>query len=192
MGGLLGMSQSSLKHVRQGADDGGQQDVQRLHAADEREGRVTIKPFSLWVLVVFGVAFFFAGYFSARTGTDFVTTPADSGQPGPPQLMALQAVQPSAGSASAVQSTAADANAPVVVHVAMKNMKFDPPTIEVKSGDTIEWTNEDITPHTATSATFDSASIDSDKSWRHSFTEAGDFPYRCTFHPDMKGEVIVK
>ncbi len=80
----------------------------------------------------------------------------------------------------------------MVVHVVMKNMKFDPATIEVKSGDTVEWTNEDITPHTSTSAKFDSASIDSDKSWRHTFTETGDFPYACTFHPDMKGAVIVK
>ena len=189
------MSHPNLRHDRQGVDYGDEPNVQDLHAAVGRErgeGRVTVKPFSLWVLVVFGVTFFFAGYFSARNGTDFAAPTADSGQPPPPQSTTLQAVQPNAGSASAVQGTAADANAPVIVHVAMKNMKFEPATIEVKSGDTVEWTNQDMTPHTATSAKFDSASIDSDKSWRHTFTEAGDFPYGCTFHPEMKGDVIVK
>jgi len=76
--------------------------------------------------------------------------------------------------------------------VAMKNMKFSPATIEIKKGDTVEWKNDDITPHTATSATFDSGSIASDAAWRHTFKEAGNFPYTCTFHPVMKGTVIVK
>jgi len=74
----------------------------------------------------------------------------------------------------------------------MKNMKFSPATIEIKKGDTVEWKNDDITPHTATSATFDSASIAPETSWRHTFAEAGSFPYICTFHPDMKASVVVK
>ena len=93
---------------------------------------------------------------------------------------------------TAVPTAGTDANAPAVVQITIKNMKFDPPSVELKKGDAVEWKNEDITPHTATSATFDSASIDSDKSWRHTFTEAGNFPYVCTFHPDMKAIVIVK
>lgn len=188
------MSDPTLKLDRQGVDYGEEPDVQNLHAAIEREKRderLTIKPFSLWVLVVLGLAFFFAGFFSARNGTHFTTTSVDSGNP--PLLQSTPpAVQTGAASASVVQSRVADANAPAVVHVVMKNMKFDPAAVEVKSGDTVEWTNEDITPHTATSAKFNSASIDPDKSWRHTFTEAGDFPYACTFHPEMKGAVIVK
>ena len=31
-----------------------------------------------------------------------------------------------------------------------------------------------------------------DQSWQHTFTEPGDFPYACTFHPDMKADVVVK
>jgi len=80
----------------------------------------------------------------------------------------------------------------LVLHVAMKNMKFSPATIEIKKGDTVEWKNDDITPHTATSAAFDSGSIASDAGWRHTFTQAGSFPYYCTFHPEMKGTVVVK
>lgn len=166
--------------------------MQGLHAAIQREksaGRVTVKPFSLWMLVVCGLVFFFAGFFSSRPGADFTATNVDRENP-PPAQSTLQTVQTSTASASVVQSTVA--NAPVVAHVAMKNMKFSPATIEIRKGDTVEWKNDDITPHTATSATFDSASIAPEASWRHTFDDAGRFPYTCTFHPDMKAAVTVK
>lgn len=104
----------------------------------------------------------------------------------------LQAVPADANLPGGDQSAVVNANAPAIVHVVMRNMKFDPPTVEVKIGDVVEWKNDDITPHTATSATFDSASIEPEKSWRHTFTGPGSFPYHCTFHPDMKAAVIVK
>ena len=188
------MSRPPDEHPRQGIDYADTTNVQKLHAGIQREkadGRVTIKPFSLWMLVVLGLAFFFAGFFSARHGAEFTATNLDRGNP-PPAQSTLQAVQTGTASASAVQSTVADANAPVVAHVAMKNMKFSPATIEIKKGDTVEWKNDDITPHTATSATFDSGSIASDAAWRHTFKEAGNFPYTCTFHPVMKGTIIIK
>ncbi len=185
------MSHPILQRDRQGVDYGEGPDVQNLHAAigsGRRDKRVTIKPFPLWVLVVLGIADFFAGFWLAHYGTRSAATSVVSGNPAPAQAT-LPAVQAAVTSANAV----ADANALGVVHIGMKNMKFVPATIEVKSGDTIEWTNEDITPHTATAAPlFDSGSIASDKSWKHTFTEAGSFPYSCTFHPDMKGVVIVR
>jgi plastocyanin len=188
------MSQPTLQRDRQGVDYGQEQNVQKLPAAVRREqrgGRVTIKPFSLWMLVIWGIVFFFAGFFSARHGSDFTATNSDRGNP-PAAQSSLQAVQTGTASASAVQSTVADANTPLVVHVAMKNMKFSPATIEIKKEDTVEWENDDITLHTATSAAFDSGSIASDAGWRHTFTQAGSFPYYCTFHPEMKGTVVVK
>ncbi|MFN2476406.1 MAG: c-type cytochrome [Chthoniobacterales bacterium] len=81
---------------------------------------------------------------------------------------------------------------PAIVQVLIRNMQFSTAKLEVKKGDTIEWKNDDLTPHTATSAAFDSGSIEPEKSWRHTFTETGEFPYTCTFHPDMKGIVIVR
>ena len=79
-----------------------------------------------------------------------------------------------------------------MIEVIIHNMKFNPPNVEVRVGDTVEWKNDDITPHTATAATFDSGSIEPDGSWRHTFTEHGEIPYSCTFHPEMKGVVSVK
>jgi hypothetical protein len=49
------MSQPTLQRDRQGVDYGEEQNVQELHAAgqpEKRDGRITIKPFSLWVLIV--------------------------------------------------------------------------------------------------------------------------------------------
>lgn len=74
----------------------------------------------------------------------------------------------------------------------MRNLHFYPVTIQIKSGDVVEWRNDDLVPHTATAASFDSGTIVSEQSWRHTFTDAGNFPYVCTFHPQMKGVIIVK
>jgi plastocyanin len=80
-----------------------------------------------------------------------------------------------------------------VAKAAMKNMEFTPAVIEIAKGGTVEWTNQDLTPHTVTSPTFgDSGSLAADQSWSHTFNVEGEFPYACTFHPTMKGTVIVR
>lgn len=86
----------------------------------------------------------------------------------------------------------ANSGALAVVQVSMRNMKFNPQTLKVKKGAVVEWKNDDLVPHTATSASFDSGSLGPGKSWRHTFTKAGQFSYVCTFHPMMTGVVIVK
>jgi plastocyanin len=86
----------------------------------------------------------------------------------------------------------AKSGALAVVKVSMRNMQFYPQTLKVKKGTVVEWKNDDLVPHTATSASFDSGSLGPGKSWRHTFTKAGQFPYACTFHPTMTGVVIVK
>jgi plastocyanin len=71
-------------------------------------------------------------------------------------------------------------------------MQFSPKTLRVKKGTVVEWQNDDVVPHTATSSSFDSGSLGRGQSWRHTFTAAGRFQYTCTFHPLMKGTIIVK
>jgi plastocyanin len=78
----------------------------------------------------------------------------------------------------------------------MKGMAFTPATITVKAGTTIKWTNKDNTPHTVTSdagslETFDSGSIANGGTFSWQFSTTGTFTYTCTFHPGMKGTVIV-
>jgi plastocyanin len=188
------MSHPTLQRDRQGVDYGEQQNVQKLHAEVRREkrgGRVTVKPFSLWMLVIWGIVFFFAGFFSVRHGSHFTATNVDRGNP-PAAQSTLQAVQMGTASAQAAFRARSQTPGAVGRGCGMKNMKFSPATIEIKKGNTVEWKNDDITPHTATSAAFDSGSIASDAGWRHTFTQAGSFPYYCTFHPEMKGTVVVK
>lgn len=86
----------------------------------------------------------------------------------------------------------AEPGALAIVKVSMRNMQFSPKTLRVKKGTVVEWKNDDLVPHTATSSSFDSGSLGPGKSWRHTFTAAGRFQYTCTFHPLMTGTIIVK
>ena len=86
----------------------------------------------------------------------------------------------------------AEPGALAIVKVSMRNMQFSPKTLRVKKGTVVEWTNDDMVPHTATSSSFDSGSLGRGQSWQHTFTAAGRFHYTCTFHPLMKGTIIVK
>ena len=72
-------------------------------------------------------------------------------------------------------------------------------TIEVYSGDTVTWNNDDTVAHTVTagSATegvtgeFDSSLFLAGDSFEHTFEEVGDYPYYCIVHPWMAGVVQV-
>lgn len=70
---------------------------------------------------------------------------------------------------------------------------YDPGVLEVKVGDTVTWTNDDNTVHTATSVdgSFDSGFIQPGGTWSYTFTEAGEFNYFCTPHPWMRARVVV-
>ncbi len=101
-------------------------------------------------------------------------------------------VVPAAATLSGEAVSATKPAALAVVKVSMRNMQFYPQSLKVKKGTVVEWKNDDVVPHTATSASFDSGTLTAGKSWRHTFTKAGEFSYTCTFHPMMKGVVTVK
>ncbi len=74
---------------------------------------------------------------------------------------------------------------------------FAPDTITVVIGknNTINWINEDIAPHTATSDTagvFDTGTIAPGASAQVTLTSPGTYTYHCSFHSWMQGTVIVK
>jgi plastocyanin len=88
---------------------------------------------------------------------------------------------------------AATVTAAASTGVTIKNFAFSPGASSVHVGDTITWTNRDIAPHTATAkdGSFDTGTINKNKSGSHTFTKAGSFPYICSIHPSMKGTVTV-
>ncbi len=86
---------------------------------------------------------------------------------------------------------AAERNATHTVTISATS--FQPPMLTVKRGETVVWVNKDPFPHTATAAgDFDSGSIKAGGSWKHRFAKAGDHPYTCTLHPNMKGTIRVE
>jgi plastocyanin len=77
--------------------------------------------------------------------------------------------------------------------VTIEAMQFRPATLAVKPGDQVVWENRDLVPHTATAARqFDSGEIGANKRWTWTAREQGSYAYDCTYHPGMKGTVVVR
>lgn len=99
---------------------------------------------------------------------------------------------------------AADVNVDITPGSSNKSTDaYAPNPVEVNVGDTVIWTNKDSQPHTVTSGSnsvpdgkFDSSPsfnplIVQNGQFKHTFEEAGEFPYYCGLHPVMVGTVIV-
>ena len=93
------------------------------------------------------------------------------------------------------------AQSPQVAHVTIVNgaqfltsTAYSPDVITVVMGvnNTVEWLNNDTTPHTAVGSSFDSGNIDPNMTVRITFNQTGTFMYHCIYHPNMQGKVIVK
>src|SRR5262249_60464570 len=84
------------------------------------------------------------------------------------------------------------------VTVSIAAFKFEPAPVTVNVGDAVEWKHDDIVPHTATAdgeaqkAAFDSGTIQPGATWRYLARNKGTYNYTCTFHPNMKGELIIQ
>ncbi len=70
---------------------------------------------------------------------------------------------------------------------------YDPIAIEVNSGTTVTWTNDDFVAHTVTDIedSFDSGFIQAGSTWSYTFEKSGEWDYLCTLHPWMTGIVSV-
>ncbi len=78
------------------------------------------------------------------------------------------------------------------------NECYLPYSLEIRSGDTISWSNDDTAAHTVTSGTpdgpdgvFDSSLFMAGNTFDFTFDEAGTYSYFCMVHPWMTGEIIV-
>jgi plastocyanin len=100
--------------------------------------------------------------------------------------------------ASAGQPANSGSAPPKVVTVVIRDFKFEPATVTVHAGDTVEWKNNDIVAHTATAdgeaqkPAFDSGTIHTGAAWRYVARKEGTYNYICTRHPNMKGKLIVQ
>lgn len=89
---------------------------------------------------------------------------------------------------------AAEPAGPKTHVVRIESMKFTPNVISVRPGDTVEFLNTDLVPHTVTERSaraFDSGMINAKETWKLVIREEGALDYRCIYHPDMMGRIVI-
>ena len=77
--------------------------------------------------------------------------------------------------------------------VSIRDFAFGPASVTVGVGETVTWSNDDSTEHTATATdgSFDTGLLGRGESGGATFESAGTFSYLCQPHPFMKGTVRV-
>jgi plastocyanin len=82
---------------------------------------------------------------------------------------------------------------PRTIEVVIEHFAFAPPSIETAPGDTVVFTNHDITPHTATAVdgSWTTKDIASGKSEKLVIPANGVGAYFCRYHPVMKGRLVI-
>lgn len=84
---------------------------------------------------------------------------------------------------------------PQTAKVTIKSYSFNPSTVTINVGTTVNWTNEDSVTHTITSDSgneLNSGQISAGQSYSHTFNQAGTYNYHCSIHYSMSGKVIVE
>jgi LPXTG-motif cell wall-anchored protein len=147
----------------------------------------------------------------AETTTAPETTPA-APAPAPPAAESAPA-QPAPAQTAAAETESADtesaedsrrkapakrkskrAKASAASNVTISDYRFTPATVTVVEGDTVTWTNDGPSSHSATASNgeFDTGIFPKGESRSATFDTAGTFAYICTPHPNMEGTVVVE
>lgn len=79
-----------------------------------------------------------------------------------------------------------------IVNVEIKDYKYIPQNITVKVGQTVMWTNNDTVLHDVVGSGIESDYLQKGEKFTYTFEEEGTYPYICSIHPWMEGEVIVE
>ncbi|WP_189370801.1 cupredoxin domain-containing protein [Tateyamaria omphalii] len=93
--------------------------------------------------------------------------------------------------ATAFKAGPSAASGPTTHVVRIKSFAFVPERIDARVGDTIQWVNEDLAPHTATADDFewDRGELTQNQVAEVLVTDDMQTSYFCVFHPHMKGEI---
>ena len=79
-----------------------------------------------------------------------------------------------------------------VVDISMKNATYNPKSVEISVGDTVNWTNMDSIDHGVEGSIFKSGIMPPGQSYEFQFTTPGVYNYKCPLHPaDMTGTITV-
>jgi amicyanin len=91
-----------------------------------------------------------------------------------------------------------DAAPAAMTSVQILKDSYAPPSITIRAGDSVTWSNADTTPgngHTVTSSgrgPLKSPSMSQGGTFSYTFAAAGTYAYYCAIHPDMTGTVVVQ
>jgi plastocyanin len=81
--------------------------------------------------------------------------------------------------------------------VTMKSISYDPKSLEIKSGDSVEWINKSYTEHSATAEAsienFNTGLVQPNKtSKKIEFSKPGTYSYHCSVHgKTMSAQIVV-
>jgi len=73
-----------------------------------------------------------------------------------------------------------------------EGLAFSPSTLTVKVGDTVTFTNNESAPHNVLIDGTELGSQSNGDSTTWTADKAGSFPFSCTIHPSMTGEITVE
>lgn len=77
------------------------------------------------------------------------------------------------------------------LNIFIRDYIFQPNMNAVLLGTEVTWINEGKTPHTVTGDNWDSGILQPGEKFTKTFDIVGKYSYKCTLHPNMKGEIIV-
>src|SRR5215207_2592984 len=125
--------------------------------------------------------------------------PAVEQPPAPPEQPAAVPEQPAAAPAppdepARERKHRTVARAAASDSVTIADFQFTPAQITIDQGDTVTWTNNGPSAHSATApdGSFDTGILPAGESRSHTFSDAGTFSYICTPHPNMHGTIVVR
>ena len=93
----------------------------------------------------------------------------------------------------ALQAAPAEAAGERVHFIEIRKLEFNPPMLEIEAGDTINWINLDLVPHTVTAddKSWDSPTLKTGDEWQMVVSDDMLESYFCRYHPSMKARFHV-
>lgn len=140
------------------------------------------------IIVIVVIALGLGGwYLATRNKTNSTNTTSSNSNMG---NMNMSNHSNSSSSSSSSSQSAQQTNA-----VTIQNFAFSPPSISVKEGTKVTWTNKDSVAHTVTETDSqsgpNSGDVSPNGSYSFVFEKAGTYHYHCSIHPEMVGTVTV-
>jgi plastocyanin len=128
---------------------------------------------------------YFCSIHTSMTGT--VVVPSPSGAVPPPAAPRQAPAAPAPPPAPATRLP----GQPATVRVNVVDFGFTPAHATARVGDTVTWVNTGASPHTVTGAAFGTPLLNVGATYRWVPGKAGTFAYVCSFHPQMRGSLVV-